>query len=61
MAILIWVNIGSGNGVLFLTLQHIVWINMDFSFVGFCGIPLTSILQRVPNLLICMMSLKLYS
>ena len=40
-------------------LQHQAWTNVDFSFVRFCGILLRAISQRVPKLLLCIMSLKI--
>ena len=54
MATQIWINIGSGNGLV-ASDQAITWNNVDLSAKGFCGVHLRLILYHVLMNLICTM------
>ena len=53
----IWVNIGSGNGL--LPDGAITWTDVDLSSVGFCGMQLWTISQEVLKNLIRNMNWKI--
>ena len=60
MATEIWVNIGSGNGLLpDGTIQAITWTNFDLSSVRITGVHLRAILREIPQPPVTKISLKI--
>ena len=59
MATEIWVNIGSGNGLLPVRQQAITWTNVDWSSVKSSDIHIRAISQEMPQPSITKICLKI--